>query len=64
MKRITSYKLPRKIKVAFSNSEEDTACCTVQDLGFMAVNNEGKKCFRVYVGGGLGRNPKKALVYP
>ena len=64
MKRITSYKLPRKLKVSFSNSEEDTAHCTVQDLGFLAVNKDGENYFRVYAGGGLGRNPKLALIYP
>ena len=64
MNRITSYHLPRKLKVSFSNSAEDTAHCTVQDLGFMAVNKDGEKYFRVYAGGGLGRNPKVALIYP
>lgn len=64
MERITSYKLPRKLKVSFSNSEEDTAHCTIQDLGFMAVEKDGEKYFRVYAGGGLGRNPKLALIYP
>lgn len=64
MKRITSYKLPRKLKVSFSSSEEDTGHCTVQDLGFMAVKKDEEKYFRVYAGGGLGRNPKLALIYP
>ena len=64
MERITTYKLPRKLKVSFSNSEKDTAHCTIQDLGFLAVNKEGKDLFRVYLGGGLGRNPRLALVYP
>lgn len=64
MERITSYKLPRKLKVCFSNGSNDTAHCTVQDLGFLAVNKDGKEYFRVYLGGGLGRNPKLALIYP
>ena len=64
MERILTYKLPRKLKVSFSNSEKDTAHCTVQDLGFLAVNENGENYFRVYIGGGLGRNPKLALVYP
>ena len=64
MKRITTYKLPRKLKVSFSNSSKDTAHCTIQDLGFLAVNKDGKEYFRVYLGGGLGRNPKLALIYP
>ena len=64
MERITTYKLPRKLKVSFSNSERDTAHCTIQDLGFLAVNENGKNQFRVYLGGGLGRNPRLALIYP
>lgn len=64
MERITTYKLPRKLKVSFSNSVQDTAHCTVQDLGFLAVEQGGKNYFRVYIGGGLGKNPKLALVYP
>lgn len=64
MERITTYKLPRKLKVSFSNASSDTAHCTIQDLGFLAVNDNGKDYFRVYVGGGLGRNPKLALTYP
>lgn len=64
MKRITTYKLPRKLKVSFSNASSDTAHCTIQDLGFLAVSKDGKDYFRVYLGGGLGRNPKLALIYP
>lgn len=64
MERITTYKLPRKLKVSFSNASSDTAHCTIQDLGFLAVNKDGKDYFRVYLGGGLGRNPKLALIYP
>ena len=63
MERITTYKLPRKLKVSFSNASSDTAHCTIQDLGFLAVNKDGKEYFRVYLGGGLGRNPKLALIY-
>lgn len=61
LKKIYTYKLPRKLKVSFSSSEKDEAHCTVQDLGFLATMKDGKKCFKVYVGGGLGNNPKKAL---
>ena len=34
LERIYTYNLPRKIKVSFSNSLEDTAHVSVQDLGF------------------------------
>ncbi|MDB1970214.1 nitrite/sulfite reductase [Clostridium tertium] len=63
LERIYTYKLPRKLKVAFSNSEYDAAHCTVQDLGFVAVNKDGEKYFQIYLGGGLGQNPRKAVKY-
>ena len=61
LERIYTYKLPRKLKVSFSNSKEDEAHCTVQDLGFLAVKKDGKEYFKVYLGGGLGRNSKMAV---
>ena len=61
LKKIYTYKLPRKLKVSFSNSDKDTAHCTVQDLGFVAVKKDGKEYFKVYIGGGLGNNPRKAI---
>lgn len=61
LERIYTYNLPRKIKVSFSNSLEDTAHVTVQDLGFLPVIKDSKKYFKVYIGGGLGMNPKMAL---
>lgn len=62
IERILSYHLPRKLKVAYSNNEEDTAHVTVQDLGFLAIQKDGQNYFRVYAGGGLGRNPRPAVV--
>lgn len=64
IKQAAGYLLPRKLKVAFSNTEEDTSCATVNDLGFVAVVVEGKPYFRVYLAGGLGKNPEKAIEYP
>lgn len=61
LKRITTYHLPRKLKVAYSNNEKDTAHVTVQDLGFLAVDKDGEKYFKVYLGGGIGRDPRKAV---
>ncbi|MGL5312406.1 MAG: nitrite/sulfite reductase, partial [Peptostreptococcaceae bacterium] len=61
MSKITSYKLPRKLKVSFSSSYTDEAHSTVQDLGFIATKKNEEKYFRVFVGGGLGKNPKLAL---
>lgn len=62
LERVYTYKLPRKLKVSFSGTEKDKGHVTVQDLGFLAVNNNGKNTFTVYAGGGLGMNPKKAVI--
>lgn len=61
--RINTYKLPRKFKVAFSNGAQDSANTTIADLGFLAVNKEGKKYFQVYIGGSLGANAEKAVPF-
>ncbi|MBC2580222.1 nitrite/sulfite reductase [Clostridium sp. DJ247] len=61
MKKIREYKLPRKLKVAFSSSTADFSHTTVTDQGFLAVKDNGKEYFKVYIGGGLGRNPKLAV---
>lgn len=53
--------LPRKFKVAFSNSPEDTANATISDIGFIAKIVDGKKGFEVYGGGGLGGRARTAL---
>ena len=63
MSKIYTYNLPRKIKTAFSNTEEDSAHCTVTDLGFLAVENNGKRAFKLYIGGGLGRNPRTSVEF-
>lgn len=52
-----SWTLPRKFKIAFSNSSSDTGLATVNDLGFIAkINEKGEKGFSVYLGGGMGAN--------
>ncbi len=63
MDRITEYHLPRKLKIAFSNSDKDLANCTINDLGFIAVKENGKPYFKVFIAGGLGNNPATALHY-
>lgn len=57
MERITDYHLPRKLKIAFSNNGRDYAGGTFTDLGFLAVINDGKPFFKLYLAGGLGANP-------
>jgi len=53
-----SWTLPRKYKIAFSNSESDSAGAAFTDLGFLATMKGGWRGFRVYVAGGLGRKPQ------
>ncbi|WAG67541.1 nitrite/sulfite reductase [Clostridium estertheticum] len=61
MKDPANLKLPRKYKIAFSNSAEDTANATITDIGFIAKIVEGKRGFEVYGGGGLGSGARVAL---
>lgn len=61
LQRINTYHLPRKLKVAFSSSPKDMGQCTVQDLGFIAEMQDNQPCFRIYIAGGLGRNPRTAI---
>jgi sulfite reductase (ferredoxin) len=49
-----SWNLPRKLKIAFSNSSSDTAFAQFNDIGFIAALESGVKGFKVYVAGGLG----------
>lgn len=52
---IKKVKLPRKLKVGFSNGKKNETHATFRDLGFVAKEN-GK--FDVYAAGGLGIQPK------
>ena len=52
-----SFDLPRKLKIAFSSSEEDTALAAFNDLGFIAQIKDGKKGFKVYLGGSPSVKP-------
>ena len=49
-----SFSLPRKFKIAFSNTEKDTAIGSLMDLGFIAQIRDGRPGFRVFVAGGMG----------
>lgn len=55
-----SLTLPRKFKVAFSGSGEDKGFATVNDVGFIAVQKNGSRGFRVYTAGGLGAKSSEA----
>ncbi|MFN8429205.1 MAG: nitrite reductase [Spirosomataceae bacterium] len=50
----------RKIKIAFSNTAEDTALVYMHDLGFIPKIMDGKRGFKVYLAGGLGAQPRMA----
>jgi len=50
-----SWKLPRKFKIAFSKSDQDNTNARCTDIGFIASEQDGKKGFKVYVAGGMGR---------
>lgn len=52
---IKAPKMPRKLKVGFSNSPANVTHATYRDLGF-AAREDGK--FDVYSAGGLGNNPR------
>lgn len=61
MKDPTTLQLPRKYKIAFSNTQEDTGNATMADLGFIAKINNGVKGFEVYGGGGFGGRARMSL---
>ncbi|MCX8029686.1 MAG: nitrite/sulfite reductase [Brevinematales bacterium] len=58
--------LPRKFKIAWSESEKDWGMVRIHDLGFIAqkkvIDGKETKGFKVYVGGGLGAIPMPAYV--
>lgn len=57
-----SFDLPRKYKIAFSASEEDRACTTGTDAGFLATVQHGQKGFVLFAAGGLGNQPSAGIV--
>ncbi len=57
-----NQKLPRKFKIAYSASPADRGMIPIHDIGLMAVERDGKRGFRVSVGGGLGAAPRVADV--
>lgn len=58
LKKASSYRLPRKLKVGITCTAENIADATMRDLGFV-VREDGM--LDVYSGGGLGKNPKLGL---
>ncbi|MGI6021056.1 MAG: nitrite/sulfite reductase, partial [Lachnospiraceae bacterium] len=58
MSFIDAPKMPRKLKIAFSNSDANVTHATFRDLGFVATADGN---FDVYSAGGLGNNPKLGI---
>lgn len=55
--------LGRKIKIAFSNNDKDTAFTYIHDIGLIPkLNASNERGFKVLVGGGLGAQPFLAQV--
>lgn len=52
----------RKFKIAFSNTDDDTALTFMHDLGFIPKIQDGKRGFKIMLGGGLGAQPQLAHV--
>ncbi|EKE03970.1 MAG: hypothetical protein ACD_20C00123G0004 [uncultured bacterium] len=61
LKDSSSFSLPRKFKISFSNSNSDTAYATISDIGFIAKIQDSVRGFEVYGGGSLGNNPSIAI---
>lgn len=53
-----SWTLPRKFKIAFSNSAKDSSYARFNDLGFVVATQDGALGFRVYAAGGMGTKPE------
>lgn len=50
----------RKVKISFSNTENDTALAFMHDLGFIAKIENGQHGFKVMLAGGLGSQSRSA----
>ena len=54
-----SWSMPRKLKIAFDINEEDANFSLVADLGLIPVIRDGKRGFRVLLGGSVASHPHK-----
>ncbi len=52
-----SYLMPRKMKIAFSSDEHFEDYANINDVGLIAKIKDGKRGFKVYIGGGAGSKP-------
>ena len=65
LRKPVCQEMGRKFKIAFSNTEKDTALCFMHDLGAIArvrtINGKEQRGFKILIGGGLGAQPHLAL---
>ncbi|MDR2805614.1 MAG: sulfurtransferase TusA family protein, partial [Dysgonamonadaceae bacterium] len=58
-----SFTLPRKLKIAFANNENETDYAAVNDVGLVARIRGGKRGFKVYIGGSVASHPTVGWVF-
>lgn len=58
-----SYLMPRKMKIAFSSDENYEDYANINDVGLVAKIKDGKRGFKVYIGGGAGAKPTIGWLY-
>lgn len=57
-----AFELPRKIKIGLFDAPQDEHFARVQDLGFLAAMKDGARGFKVWGGGGIGRNSAEGVL--
>lgn len=57
-----AYGFGRKFKTGFSSEPTDDINAGIQDLGFVAQLRNEQRGFKVYCGGGMGRDPAHGIV--
>jgi sulfite reductase beta subunit-like hemoprotein len=60
-KELTDH-MPRKFKIAFSGCREDCMATSINDVGLRARIVDGRRGFRMVIGGGLGPLPSEAAL--
>src|SRR3954453_10978367 len=57
----TTQAMPRKVKTAFTATDEDRAICGIHDVAFIPRVRDGKRGFAMFVGGGTAIMPRVGL---
>lgn len=57
-----AFGLPRKLKAGLFSNQSEVLNAAVQDLGFIATTLDGCKGFKVYGGGGMGRESSLGVI--